>query len=91
MNRPGMDRRGFFAALAGRGTQWAAGEPAEPEPQDFSPDMLGDLSGDMIRLQAQALGLDPERAGRAEVLRAMARAMAAQRPPETDPGPGSRD
>jgi len=81
-----MDRRGFFAAI-GNVLRPGAPRPGEGKPPEMSADRLGDLSGDLWRVQAEALGLDPDRADRAAVQQALDAALAAQRPPGTPPDP----
>ncbi|MEW5772425.1 MAG: hypothetical protein AB1916_02775 [Thermodesulfobacteriota bacterium] len=83
-----MDRRGFFAAIGGvlRPGEPRSGEGKTPE---TPADRLGDLSGDLWRIQAEALGIDPDAAGRDDVQRALEKALAAQRPPGSDPDPAS--
>ena len=84
MSAQRMDRRGFFAAIGN------ALRPGSPQAGDGKPpaapaDRLGDLSGDLWRIQAEALGLDPDTAGHEAVQQALEKALAAQRPPGSAP------
>lgn len=88
MSAQRMDRRGFFAAI---GSVLRPGAPraGEGKPPAAPADRLGDLSGDLWGIQAEALGLDPDTAGREAVQEALDKALAAQRPPGSPPDPPS--
>jgi hypothetical protein len=81
-----MDRRGFFVAI-GNALCPGAPQAGERKPPETPADRLGDLSGDLWRSTAEALGLDPETADRSAVQQALEAALAAQRPPGTPPDP----
>lgn len=81
-----MDRRGFFAAIGGL-LRPGAPQAGEGKPPAAPADRLGDLSGDLWRIQAEALGLDPDKADRDAVQQALEEALAAQLPPGPPPDP----
>ena len=83
-----MDRRGFFTAI-GNLLRPGAPQAGEGKPPAAPADRLGDLSGDLWRVQAEALGLDPDKADREAVQQALEAALAAQRPPGSPPDPHS--
>ena len=86
MSAQRMDRRGFFAAI-GNVLRPGAPHPGDGKPPGLPADRLGDLSGELWRVQAEALGLDPDTADREAVQQALEAALAAQRPPDAAPGP----
>ncbi len=74
----GMTRKEFFRATLGRVCGVFSGEGARDAAPELDPALAGlaaDFPDELLREEALRLGLDPARAGREEMLRAVMAAM----------------